>query len=132
MDPNDAVWQQIEFEVLYNGKQEIEDCKKPDSTFAAIIKTKEQYDEIFAVYNDVYDEEFFEDNWLVASVCQVTDERMVAEISELYVSYGDLMIGLDKHIVGGDGIALPTAPPYYSFVAVSKDSVNDVKNIIWI
>lgn len=127
----DTGWTPIEYEVILNSKQEYEDYKKSDSTFAAIIKTKEQYDEIFTVYNDVYDEAFFEENWLLASVCQVTDEKMVAKISDLYLFNNSLMMCLDKHIVGS-GVAEPTAPPYFSFVAVKKNSVNDVKNIIWI
>ncbi len=128
----DTGMEEILFETVLNRYDMVDTHKMDNNHFGAIIKSKEQYDSMFCVYQDKFDDEFFEDKWLVASVCTVLDAEAVAVISELYVRYDTLFMRVDEMTLDTDGIFEPIAPPFYSFVAVDKDDVNEVKQIIWI
>ena len=98
------------------------------------IKSKEQLDSVLYSYvdlEDVINDEFFEEKWLVVSACRVTDSEMYAEITDLGVRNKTLFIRADRELHDTDGVAEPIAPMYYSFVAVDKDALAQVTEIIW-
>ncbi|MBQ8539150.1 MAG: dockerin type I repeat-containing protein [Ruminococcus sp.] len=126
--------EEVSFETLYNSYYDVE-SKINGERYAVIIKSKEQLDSAFYSYVDlesVLNDEFFEDKWLVVSACRVTDSEMVAEISDLGVRYKTLFMRADRELNDTDGIAEPIAPMYYSFVAVDKDALAQVTEIIWL
>lgn len=130
----DTGWTKVNFQPVYFGAYEYEDYNSSDDTFAVVVKTKEQYDALFNVHNDVFTESFFKNNWLVVSVYQVTEARAEATITRMYLFNDSLMIHIQEDVLevpDDDGMLLPLAPPYMFFATVSKDSVNNVKNIIW-
>ncbi len=128
----DSGIEMIPFDTIYNGQQSYGDHKMSSDDFAVIIKSKEQYDSIFNVLNDEYDDAFFEDKWLVASVCIVTDAEMVAPIVDMGVRDNTLFIRVSKYMEDTNGCLQPIAPPYFSFVSVDKADVANVKEIIWL
>ncbi len=121
----------IEFEEKLSEQQSYGMHSAEFNEFAAIIKSKEQYDSLFRVYQDEFTEDFFEDKWLLASVCIVTDYYMVADITDIGVMDNTLYISINKYLSGSDGMGYPIAPPYYNFVAVDKDDVAYVTDIVW-
>ena len=57
---------------------------------------------------------------------------MVAQITDLGVRGNTLFIRADKKLCDSDGVAEPLAPMYHSFVAVDKDALAQVTEIIWL
>lgn len=125
----------VTFDNLYNGHQFYAGNKISSGRFAVIIKSREQFDSVF--YSDIglegiLTDEFFNEKWIVASACMVTDEEMVAQITDLGVRNKTLFMRADKELRDSDGIGEPTAPMYHSFVAVDKDVLAQVNEIIWL
>ncbi|MBQ7965580.1 MAG: hypothetical protein IJ331_05780 [Ruminococcus sp.] len=125
----------VYFETLYNGDQNYAENKIHSERFAVIIKSQEQFESVFYSdygVEDYLSDEFFNDRWIVASACRVTDAEMVAEITDLGVRGNTLFIRADKMLCDSDGVAEPLAPMYHSFVAVDKDALAQVTEIIWL
>ncbi len=125
----------VDFETLYNGDQNCSGNKIQSERFAVIIKSQEQFESVF--YSDFgveeyLSDEFFNDHWIVASACRVTDAEMVAQITYVGVRGDTLFIRADKKLYDSDGISEPLAPMYHSFVAVDKYALADVTQIIWL
>ncbi len=124
----------VDFGVLYNGIGNFEN-KIGTERFAVIIKSKEQFDYVFSSNmngNGGINDDLFEDKWVVASACRVTDAQMVADITDLGVRYKTLFIRADKVLENSNGVAQPLAPMYYSFVFVDKNDLAQVNEIIWL
>ena len=125
--------EEVPFDTLYNSYYDVNgkiNCER----YAVIIKSKEQLDSVLYSYvdlEDVINDEFFEEKWLVVSACRVTDSEMYAEITDLGVRNKTLFMRADRELYDTDGIAEPIAPMYYSFVAVDKDALAQVTEIIW-
>ncbi len=98
--------------------------------YGAIVKTKEQLDELLPKFDTNIDEEFFEDDFLVASNITVYSAQEVAEITKLSV-VGDTLYIAYK-IYSNSTVAEPITPPYINLLAVDKDDVAGVKNIEWV
>lgn len=126
--------EKVSFEVLYNGTFDDFDDKISSSHFAVVIKSKEQYDSVFYStegIEDILNNAFFEDKWLVVSACMVTDAEMVAQITDLGVRNNTLFMRANTELRDTDGIMEPIAPMYYSLVAVDKSDIAEVSEIIW-
>lgn len=125
--------EKVPFDTLYNSYYDVEGKINCES-YAVIIKSKEQLDSVFYSYvdlEDVLSDEFFEEKWLVVSACRVTDSEMYAKITDLGVRNKTLFMRADRELHDTDGVAEPIAPMYYLFVAVDKDALAQVTEIIW-
>lgn len=125
----------VTFDTLYNGTQNFAENKINSERFAVIIKSKEQFESVFYSdygVEDYINDEFFSENWIVASACRVTDYEMVAEITDLGVRGDTMFIRADKKLYDTNGVMEPVAPMYHSFVAVDKEIFSQVTDIIWL
>ena len=125
----------VEYGVLYNGYQDFGSHNMPSDHFAVIVKSKEQYDAVFNFDNDVYDDEFFRDKWIVATVNTVYDAQETYRITYLgtrnNVNGATLFMRANRVLNDTDGVSEPIAPPYFSFVSVDKWEIANVNEIVW-
>ncbi len=124
--------EEIPFEVLCSDDKV---SKIRSERFGVIIKSKEQYDSVY--YPELEEEgfisdEFFEDKWIVVSGCRVTDAEMVADITYLGVRGNTLFMRAERVLNDTNGVMEPIAPMYHSIVAVDKDALAEVSEIIWL
>ncbi len=128
--PEDS--EELDFELLYT----YEDFMKyPSSYFEnyyddiyAIIKTKEQYDEVLNIYNDEFDEKFFETKWLFVSVRRTSNLRMLAPVTDMRIKDGTLYFVANEYYPDLD-VVQPVESFFTSISAVEKSSLKDVTNI---
>lgn len=126
----------IEFEPLVNEASLYDRYEKDFSSdkFVAVIRSEDQYFDVFGEYEDEYDREFFSTKALVAAVTQVNDANSHAEIADIGVDGDTLNISLNeytKRSYTDTPTASPTAPLYYSFAAVDKELIKYVKDIYY-
>ena len=96
------------------------------TVFYAIIKSKSQYDEVMKVYNDEFDEAFFEDKYLVVQAGKSGERR-----SAPY----DLCVKDDTLYFSADSISGGVNPPpieyfFASVTAVDKEVLKGVTDIV--
>ena len=124
----------VDYEPLANetGLYDKSEMNHNNDKFVALIRSQEQYFEIFGVYNERYDDEFFSTQAIIAAVTQVYDVNSYAEIADIGVDGGILYVSLKEYTEGSlsdTPTALPTAPLYFSLVAVDKELVKYVDTI---
>ncbi len=123
--------EEIPFEALFSDAKV---SKISSERFGVIIKSKEQYDSVYypELEEGFISDEFFEDKWIVISGCRVTDAEMVADITYLGVRGNTLFMRADRVLNDTNGVMEPIAPIYHSIVAVDKDALAQVTEIIWL
>ncbi|MBQ4128975.1 MAG: dockerin type I repeat-containing protein [Ruminococcus sp.] len=125
----------IAFEDVYSksGIYDIENYVNADyynEDFLAVIKTKEQYDEIFKVENDVYDEEFFENNYLLAALYTLDCDEADGNLYDVAVMNKTMYVKITEIVDPGSGIS-PTTPRFVLLTKLEKDQVKSVTDIEW-
>jgi hypothetical protein len=98
--------------------------------FLAVVKTKEQYDYVFDGLKYKFDDEFFETHWLVASMAQMSCDEEVAVIESVDILGDTLYVSVHEYIPNFNGTVSPTEPPYVSLVAIEKEKLANVTNIV--
>ncbi len=111
----------ISFKVTANGNLE---------HFQAIIKSNEQFDQIFNEKAQRFDDEFFESKWLVVSLSRCYCHEAVAPISALGVEGDTLYLRSNSYVPSQYDAVSPTTPHYMSIVAVDKALLSSVTNIV--
>ncbi len=97
------------------------------NNFYAIIKSKSQYDEVMNVYNDKFDEAFFEDKYLVVSAGHSTTLGRQSSAYNLCVSGNTLYFNAD--LVYGGVNPMPIEHYFASVIAVDKELLKGVTDI---
>ncbi len=98
--------------------------------YGAVIKTKEQLDELLPIYKDTIDESIFKDKFIVATNLTASCDEEVVEITQLGVVGDTLYIAYKKYTTSV--MVSPTTPPFINILVVDKDNVANVKNIEWV
>lgn len=122
----------IDYINIFDSRLEYGDHKMDCDNFGVIIKSTEQYNSVFNFDNGKYDDEFFKTKALVATVQIVTDYYDKSTIGYVGVYNNTLVLLNNISSDNFDGIALPAAPPYVSFVEVNKSDVAYVDEILWV
>lgn len=123
----------VEFEVLYtlggtpptNPNIYFEDYS--DDVYA-IVKTKEQYDQVLNIYNDEFDEEFFETHYAFVAVRRTSNLNMLAPVTDMRIKGNKLYFAANEIYPAGDLIS-PMESFYTSISAVEKSALKDVTDI---
>lgn len=123
----------VDFETVLSGVYKTGDHKADDEEFSAIVKSREQYDQLFNVHNDMFTDEFFEDKWLVVSVKSMFNGSLTADIQSLSVVQNSNTLSIDAtgFTHGDTDVIQPYPYQYYSFVAVDREQLPFVKRICW-
>lgn len=101
--------------------------------FACVFDTKEQYDTIFKVDNDVYDDEFFKSNSLVAVVTHLSCHEAIGVIDGVGVLGDTLYLDVEEYVDLPPGMGVsPTEPLCILIAKVSKADVENVTDIDWV
>ncbi len=95
---------------------------------AAIIKSNEQYNTFFNESAPQFDDEFFEDKWLVVALTSCGCHESMAPITDIGI-VGDMMFVRANEYVP-DGPTSPTTPMWLSMVSVDKELLAYVDKII--
>lgn len=102
-----------------------------DNYFLAVIKSKEQYQYVFEKYFGFgFDDEFYEKYWVVASYVREGNERMSWEIDEVSVLGDTLYVNVELYESAGDSPVNPAIPSFVSVVAIEKEKLANVTNIV--
>lgn len=122
----------VEFELLYTLERP---WGYPSSYFEdfyddiyAIVKTKEQYDQVLNIYNDEFDEEFFETHYAFVAVRRTSNLNMLAPVTDMRIKDNKLYFAANEIYPAGDVIS-PMESFYTSISAVEKSSLKDVTEI---
>lgn len=117
------------------------DCRKMDlgenygsssvsERFVALVNTKEEYDNLFELDNTIFTEEFFENKSLVVAVSPGYDHYDYSSIKAISSKDDVLYI---KVVYGNSypdpTMAHPTAPTWYSFVALDKVDIANITSV---
>lgn len=133
--PQDAV--AVPFEMEYD-KQQIVNCEYNydvvgDRYTVAIIKSNEHYQTLFNEKAPVYDDEFFEDKWLVVALTRCGCLQTLAPITDI-TKFGDtLYVRANEYypVVDDSPIVVsPVETMWMSMVSVDKELLADVNNIV--
>lgn len=102
------------------------------NAFMAVIKSAEQYEYMFENSRFIgYDEEIFETHWLVASMIYTNCGEAYAKIGKVDVLGDTLYVQVNEGVnVPEDGMFTEIEPPFVSIVAVEKELLKDVTNIV--
>lgn len=98
--------------------------------FQAIIKSNEQFDKVFNEEATRYDDEFFDSKWLVVSLSRCHCHEAVAPISDLAIDGNTLYLRSNPYVPEPDMPSSPTTPLYMSIVAVDKDKLVNITDIV--
>ena len=102
-----------------------------DDRFLAVIKSKEQYEYVFdGCFDYGFDDEFFEKYWVLASYVREGNERKAWIIDEVSLLDDTLYVYVALYESIGDTPVNPAIPPYMSLVAIEKEKLADVTNIV--
>lgn len=127
----------IEYEMMYsksciyNAGEMLNNSGRYD--FACLIDSKEQYDAVFKIENDKYDDAFFEENSLVAIVTYLSCHEAEGVLDCVCVNGDALYIDVNEYLDLPDGMGVsPTTPNCILIAKVSKADVAGVSDIDWI
>ncbi|MBQ8057858.1 MAG: dockerin type I repeat-containing protein [Ruminococcus sp.] len=121
--------------------QSVVDCKYMDlkggygwssksERFVALIHTKEEYDNLFEIDNTEFDDEFFEEKSLVVAVSPGYEWHDYSPIMGLKTK--DDVLYVDVAYLNNspyEGVELPAAPTWYSYVSVDKADVEHIASV---
>ena len=119
-----------EHEIMYQGIYEESDHNIDCDYYAILIKSSQQYNQVFNVHNDVYDDAFFEENWLVAVVTPVLNAEDVEDVYSVYLEDGTIIIAT-YFGEGEKAMGNPEAVPSFTFFKVNKYEMRNVFEISW-
>ncbi len=123
----------VEFENVFHYKESyfsssIKVGFKYPGYYYAIIKSIDQYLEIFNDVPEKFTDEFFETQWLIVSMIYVGCDEAKGLISEIGVADDTLYVQTRQYIT--TDYESPTEPLYICLAAVDKDEVATVTNIV--
>ncbi len=127
---------EIEYEMMYSESHIMsgfsERLKTDRSNFACIIDSKEQYDKVFKVDSDKYDDEFFEGNSLIGIVTNLSCYEAEGVLGGACVDGDTLFINVYEYLdLPPDMGVSPVEPCCILIAKVSKADVKNVTDIDW-
>ncbi len=102
-----------------------------EERFFAVIKSKEQYKYVFDRFTDYgFDDKFYEKYWVVASVVRANNELESYIIDDISILDDTLYVQVSLYKSISDRPVNPAMPPFISLVAVEKEKLANVTNIV--
>ena len=126
----------IEYEMMYAESTIYDTSNRIDGNcwdFACIIDSKEQYDAVFNIESDKYDDEFYKENSLVAVVTYLSCHEAEGRLDYIGVHDGTMYIDVNEYIDLPPEMGVsPTEPGCILIAKVSKSDVLNVTDIDWL
>lgn len=120
----------IPYEVVYQGHHYADSHNVKNNYFAVLIKTSHQYAKYFNMDRNVYNDAFFENNYLLTVVTPKLDGEDAEDI--VYLGLGDNTLLILTNPVADKEVEIPMQTrPYFTFLAVDKTYIDDVDDISW-
>lgn len=127
----------VEYEMMYSESHIMSGISERLNTnryadFACIIDSKEQYDAVFKVDSDKYDDEFFEENSLIGIVTYLSCYEAEGVLGSVCVDGDTLFISVYESLDLPPGMGVSPVEPFCILIAkVSKADVENVTDIDW-
>ncbi|MBQ7132938.1 MAG: dockerin type I repeat-containing protein [Ruminococcus sp.] len=127
----------IEYEMMYSESHIMsgysERLNTDRSGFACVIDTKEQYDNVFKVDSDKYDDGFFKENSLIGIVTNLGCLEAEGVLGSVCVDGDTLFINVYESLDLPPGMGGSPVEPFCILIAkVSKSDVENVTDIDWV
>ena len=119
----------VDYEIVHRGAIKQDSHNMDSDQFGVIIKSKQQYDEVFNFDNNKYDDEFFKSNWLVATVRTITDPNENRSISYLGV-YKDTLVLINQKTYDAPSVEGTSA--YLTIACVNPENLLFVDDMLWV